>query len=141
MDAGEMQIAVKSPGDAEYAVLDARLVAFNRTQVAWSAEAFTVVLADPGGALRGGARCLLRMGAAELRGLWLDADLRGEGLGVKLVATLEREARDRGARAVLLDTYDFQARGFYEKLGYRCFGTFDYPGGMTRYYMTKALSP
>ena len=37
-------------------------------------------------------------------------------------------------------TFEFQARGFYERLGYRCFGELnDYPTGFARYFMKKAL--
>jgi hypothetical protein len=53
----------------------------------------------------------------------------------------EREALARGCKHAWLDTYEFQARGFYEKLGYRCFGELDdYPTGFSRYFMQKALN-
>ena len=39
-----------------------------------------------------------------------------------------------------MDTFSFQARPFYEKLGYRVFGQLpDYPRGQTRYFLAKAL--
>jgi hypothetical protein len=39
-----------------------------------------------------------------------------------------------------LDTFDFQARGFYERNGYELFGTLDdCPPGHKRYYLKKAL--
>jgi hypothetical protein len=34
----------------------------------------------------------------------------------------EQEAKARGCRGAWLDTYSFQARGFYERLGYAVFG-------------------
>jgi hypothetical protein len=50
------------------------------------------------------------------------------------------EAANGGARSVHLDTYDFQALGFYKKLGYGVFGELDdYPPGHTRYFLTKPL--
>ena len=52
---------------------------------------------------------------------------------------LEAEARSRGATAVLLDTYSFQARTFYEHLGYTSFGTFEYPNGISRTYLQKQI--
>lgn len=51
--------------------------------------------------------------------------LRGAGLGRELMGRIEAHARDWGMRGVWLDTYGFQARGFYEKLGYTCFATLD----------------
>jgi hypothetical protein len=52
----------------------------------------------------------------------------------------ESEAIVRGCHHAWLDTFEFQARGFYERLGYRCFGELnDYPTGFARYFMKKAL--
>ncbi len=79
------------------------------------------------------------MGTVEVRGVWLDPDLRKAGLGRQLIARLEAEARARGASSALPDTYEFQARGFYEGCGYAVFATFDYPSGLRRFYLTKAL--
>jgi hypothetical protein len=46
----------------------------------------------------------------------------------------------RGCQYVWLDTYSFQARPFYEKLGYRVFGQLpDHPPGHTRFFMFKTL--
>ena len=68
--------------------------------------------------------------------------LRGRGLGTDLMGRAEREAVARGCHSAWLDTFDFQARGFYERLGYACFGELaDYPAGSTRYFMKKALKP
>jgi len=71
---------------------------------------------------------------------WIDEKYRGQGLGQRLIGAAEDEARRRGAKNVYLDTFSFQAPGFYEKLGYREFGRLnDYPAGYFRAWMTKAL--
>ncbi len=68
--------------------------------------------------------------------------LRGQGIGRQLMAMAEHEARQRGCHGAWLDTFDFQARPFYERLGFVCFGELaDYPKGHTRYFMQKALAP
>ena len=52
----------------------------------------------------------------------------------------ETEALARQCHHAWLDTFAFQARGFYERLGYQCFGTLDdYPVGSSRYFMSKPL--
>jgi hypothetical protein len=39
---------------------------------------------------------------------------------------------------VWLDSFSFQAPGFYKKLGYSVFGTLpDFPKGETRYFFSK----
>ena len=70
--------------------------------------------------------------------LYLPEELRGAGLGRKLMAQAEQEAIQRRCRGVWLDTFSFQARGFYEQIGYTVFGTFEnYPPGHSRFFLRK----
>jgi GNAT superfamily N-acetyltransferase len=65
---------------------------------------------------------------------------RGHGLGQRILGEAEEIARSRGCTGVWLDTFEFQARGFYEKLGYTVFGTIeDYPKGYSRFFLKKRL--
>ncbi len=70
--------------------------------------------------------------------LYLPEDLRGAGLGRRLMAQAEEEAIQRRCRGIWLDTFSFQARGFYERIGYTVFGTLeDYPLGHSRFFLKK----
>src|SRR5215471_13287721 len=60
-----------------------------------------------------------------IRHLWVRDDLRRRGVGRGLMALAEARAVERGCHSAWLDTFSFQARGFYEKLGYEGFGTLD----------------
>lgn len=72
--------------------------------------------------------------------LWVKEELRGCGYGQRLLARAEQEARQRGARAAYLDTFSFQAPGFYEQNGYQLFGELtDFPPGYQRFFFTKRL--
>jgi GNAT superfamily N-acetyltransferase len=72
--------------------------------------------------------------------LFVPKNLRGAGLGKDILERAEHEALQRGCRGSWLDTFDWQARGFYEKLGYTLFGTLEnYPPGHTRFFLTKLL--
>jgi GNAT superfamily N-acetyltransferase len=65
---------------------------------------------------------------------------RGTGLGRELMARVEAFARERGLIGIFLDTFEFQARGFYEKLGFTVFGTIeDHPRGQSRFFLQKRL--
>lgn len=67
---------------------------------------------------------------------------RGRGVGTQLMAMAEAEALARGCHSAWLDTFEFQARGFYERLGYSCFGELaNYPPGHARFFMQKFLTP
>ena len=66
--------------------------------------------------------------------------LRGQGIGGKLMSLAEAEASTRGCSAVWLDTFEFQARSFYEHCGYTCFGQLEnYPKGFVRFFMQRQL--
>jgi GNAT superfamily N-acetyltransferase len=72
--------------------------------------------------------------------LFLPESLRRNGIGRQLMKDAEREAIRRGCRGAWLDTYSFQARGFYERLGYKMFGTIDdYPPGHSRIFLKKSF--
>lgn len=70
----------------------------------------------------------------------LPQDLRRQGLGTELLRRAEEEARARGCVGAYLDTFSFQARGFYEKHGYSVFGAIpDHPPGHQRFFLSKRL--
>jgi ribosomal protein S18 acetylase RimI-like enzyme len=73
--------------------------------------------------------------------LWVDDRHRGAGLGTRLLAQAERTAVvDRGCTACRLETWDFQAPGFYRKQGYEVVCVIpDYPPGITEYTLVKRL--
>lgn len=72
--------------------------------------------------------------------LWVQKDRRGDGLGTRLLREVEQEAAARGTKLIHLDTFDFQAKEFYEKQGYEVFGQLgNCTDGHVRYYMKKEL--
>lgn len=50
--------------------------------------------------------------------LWIDESKRQSGTGSLLMARIEQEAKKLGVTDLYLDTYTFQAPGFYAKLGF-----------------------
>jgi GNAT superfamily N-acetyltransferase len=73
--------------------------------------------------------------------LWVEETLRARGHGTASMAAAEAQAIGPGCQHALLDTFDFQAREFYEGLGYETFGNVqDVPRGHTRFFMRKALT-
>src|SRR3712207_1210173 len=99
-----------------------------------------VVARDRSGALIGGLLGETNLGWLFVAVLWVAESHRARGIGTALLAAAEKEARRRKCIGVYLDTFDFQARPFYERLGYRLFGTLpDSPPGGARYYLYKRL--
>lgn len=72
--------------------------------------------------------------------LFVEESYRKSGIGSKIINAVEEQARKQGATLAHLTTYDFQAKGFYEKHGYETFGILDgYPDGHKRFFMRKFL--
>ena len=65
--------------------------------------------------------------------------LRGEGFGTRRMAEAERVARERDCAGIFLDTYDFQAKPFYLKLGFEQFGELEGDAQTPRRFFLKKL--
>lgn len=92
--------------------------------------------AAPAGALVG----LCAHGWLYLHMFFLPEDLRGQGIGGRMVQQLEDAARAHGCIGAWVDSYSFQAPGFYEGQGYTRFGTIpDFPPGHARIFLMKRL--
>ena len=77
---------------------------------------------------------------------WLFVELlalgpaRGAGLGRRVMTMAEAEARRLGCTGIWLDTFTFQAPGFYQKLGFVEAGRIkDNPAGHDRIFLVKRL--
>lgn len=101
-------------------------------------EALNVIVRRDDGSIAGGLIGETRWGWLFIDTLWLADDTRGHHIGTQVMQLAEEEARRRLCVGAYLDTLDFQARGFYEKLGFELFGTQpDYPPGHQRFYLLK----
>ena len=57
-----------------------------------------------------------------------------------MLAEVESAAKEKGCYLIYLDTFDFQAKEFYEKQGYEVFGVLeDCPKEHCRYYLKKTI--
>jgi GNAT superfamily N-acetyltransferase len=131
-----MTIGLESPPDRKTLdVIAEGLQAYNSTFGLGGFDEFTVPLVAENGDIKGG----VALGALFIPLFWIEEPYRRKGYGRALMAAAEAEGRRRGCELVWLDTYEFQARPFYEKLGFRVFGTLDYPAGVQRFFMQKAL--
>lgn len=118
----------------------AGLIAFNRQASGQPApEPLTILLRDPADAeVRGGLLGKITHGWLNVSQLWVAETMRGQGLGAELLQDAEEAAMTARCVGAHLDTYDFQAAGFYERLGYEVFGVIeDHPPGHRRVYLQK----
>jgi ribosomal protein S18 acetylase RimI-like enzyme len=100
----------------------------------------TAFVRDDDGRMIAGLSGFTWGGYAKVEFLWIAEPHRRAGLGRRLLTAAEDEARARGCDLVVLDTHDFQAPGFYRKLGYEACGrTEGTPRGSGQTLFTKSL--
>lgn len=93
------------------------------------------------GELCGGLVGRIAWGWLHIEILWLASELRGQGVGSRLMNEVEELALQRGCGGIYLDTFSFQAPDFYTRIGYRVFGKIeDFPKGNCRYFLEKKLA-
>ena len=79
-------------------------------------------------------------GSCYIRTVWVHQDMRGQGAGTKLLRAAEQEAINRGCQQIVLESFSFQAPGFYQHHGYEIFTVLeDHPRGHQHYYFRKRL--
>jgi ribosomal protein S18 acetylase RimI-like enzyme len=130
-----------SPSKAEHEAVLNPLLAHNLKSVGPSGKTdITFQLKDEHGQLLAGANGYTHWNYFYLAHLWVDEQQRGLGLGEQLMRKVEAQATARKCTHLWLDTFSFQAAGFYEKLGYARFGQLeDFPIGHTRVFFCKKL--
>lgn len=131
-----------APDAKEVEVLPDGLEAFN--QAAWPGhqpwQDLAVMLRQDGKVV-GGLAGASYAGWLFVKYLWISAAFRRLRLGSELMRLAEERAAARGCHGIWLDTFSFQAPGFYEKLGFERFGELDHPPAGKRYFYRKSLLP
>lgn len=140
-----MKYSIAVPTTKEEEKIDDALMEYNLQHVPPTQDEPFIKLCrcakDERGKLLGGVlACSVLWNVLYVETVWVREDCRGMHIAFALLKEVEAEARRNGCYLAQLDTFDFQAKGFYEKCGYRVFGTLkDVPRGHERYYMCKDL--
>ena len=101
-----------------------------RLSLAWRAE---------DGALAGHIRLRQTGATAEIEALRVTPAHRGQGIGSRLLAAAETEARARGLARLAVAPGSWQAPGFFARAGYVTVAERDLGGGARRLWMERAL--
>ncbi len=133
--------ASEYPESADVEKIRASLVAYNNAYLeSTSRIPVAVFVRDDVGRLQGGATGMLAWEWLQVELLWVDESLRGDGIGARLLAQLERLALSRGIYRFRVETTSFQALEFYKQNGYELFSELqDCPPGHTDYGLRKII--
>ncbi|WP_267551746.1 GNAT family N-acetyltransferase [Rhizobium rhizogenes] len=139
--AGASIAVLDNPSDADRRAILTPLDAFNKTKAGdENYEPIAIVLRDEAEKIVGGLWAQLYFDWVFIELLFIPENLRGENLGARLLSQLEEIAKAKNCVGVWLDTFSFQAPGFYERQGYERFATMDnYPKGMARFFFRKVF--
>jgi GNAT superfamily N-acetyltransferase len=141
-----LQLSIKRAEDTRTAgqQVSTLLGQFNEQAVGPPAGvSYVLVITAPGSdEILGGLRAVSYWGSFYITDVVVPEAARGQDLGSELMREAEREARARGCAHMWLDTFAFQARPFYERLGFEIFGQLDGPAPyFPRYFLQKPLEP
>jgi GNAT superfamily N-acetyltransferase len=128
----------------DLAVITEGLSAYDFSQIGYrDFRRLAVSVRDPRtGKVVGGLYGRSSLGLVYVDWLFLPEDWRRAGIGGRVLAMAEEEARRRGCTRITLTTLNVQAPVFYQKQGYDIAATIDCdPPGLTHYYMMKRLVP
>ncbi len=134
-------LVIEKSDQPEWEIIGGGIAEFNESQAGDDhGKNLCFVVKDEEGEVVGGVIGATYWNWLYINLMWLREDLRGQDYGGELLLKAEEEGRQRGAEFSYLDTFSFQAPGFYKKLGYEVFGTLDeFPAGHQRFFMKKQL--
>ncbi|KTD09357.1 GNAT family N-acetyltransferase [Legionella jamestowniensis] len=116
------------------------IINFNAPFTGTKPDRYSVYVKDNVSNIIGGAIVYAHKSSIYVDVLWVNEEYRGLGIGAELLRSVEAEAIKRGISTSTLDTFSFQAEGFYLKQGYQHLGTIkNYLEGHDRIYLRKQL--
>lgn len=128
------------PSQADNFVVREGLIAFNEKIIGERDKAVSIFLKDEQAKVFGGMQAFLDTESIYIEALWVEATLQKQGYGTKLIQAAEKEAIKNGCKFSTVDTWDFQAEGFYLKNGYERLGEIkNYWHGHSKIFLRKNL--
>lgn len=128
----------------EIELIDNKLGDYNKTKVQYTSKMDFLPLnshiKDEQGSIIAGINALSCWQMLHISELYVDDNYRGKEIGTTLLNKVEFEAKAIGATTSHTDTFDWQAKDFYLRLGYVVFGVIDdCPEGHKRFFLKKRL--
>lgn len=129
-----------APSEADNALVREGIIAYNEKIIGERDKEFSIFLKNDVGKIVGGMQNFLDSESIYIDILWVEENIQKHGYGTKLLNAAEEEAIKNGCTFSLVDTWDFQAEGFYLKNGYERIGELkNYWSGHSKIFLRKIL--
>ena len=141
--AGAVRIEARhdlSPGEIDF--VEDGLYEHNKVAVGQDdGRGLGFVIRDDSGRMVGVAAGYTWAGVSGLKQMWVAKNHRGLGYGRALLDAFVDEARKRGVRRIWVASYDFQAPGMYERIGFKRMAQFEgWPEGHVNFILCRDLA-
>lgn len=135
---------IQSKDQSDWNKVQQSLIDFNSefmsTELTNKYEEICLVVKDEQDKICGGLNAVICWNFMEISMIFIDEEIRNYGYGRKLMEQVEQIALNEKCDFIKLDTLEFQAKEFYEKLGYKVFGEIENVAKKYKhYYMIKDL--
>ena len=137
----EPEIVVGEPAGSDRGELVDALLAYNREATnGLDDQELSAFVRDDAGNLVAGIYGWIFGGTGEVALIWVRADVRGHGIGSRLLVAFEEKAAEMGCCQMVIRTHSFQGPGFYRRHGYEEVAAVDdYPAGHSWQVFRKPL--
>lgn len=136
-----VEFVISNPTAEEIEYLEDRLYEYNAAVTGITdGQLVSVFVRDDAGTIVAGIAGWTWGRTCEIRQLWVEESRRKQGLGGRLLAAIEAEARRRQCKQIVLTSYTFQAPSFYVKHGFAVLYVIEnHPYGHQQVLLRKVL--
>ena len=135
-------IEIRTGADPEIeAFLAERIYEYNASATGYhDGERFTAVRRSESGDVEAGTCGYTWGGCCYISYLWVSEASRGKGFGSDLLRAVERHAREKPCRLILVSSHSFQAPAFYARKGFEQVARIDdHPVGHANIFYARRL--
>ena len=137
----EKNISFVELDDEQLEAIEDKLSEFDEKYISYKMEgSIKIGIEEDGKIVAGLDACITAFKILYVSTVFVDEDRRRQGYGRRLMAEMERRAKEMGVNTIRLDTFSWQGKEFYEALGYEIVGSYENSDdGYAEYFFLKRI--
>lgn len=136
-----MDVYIVNLDDKQLEEVETCLEEYDRKHITYKLDGIIQLGACVDGKIVGGlGACMTAYRILYVSTVFIDEAYRNKGIGSLLVTEMERRAKELGANMIRVDTFDWQGKDFYTKLGYEQIGYYtNEEDNFSEYFFLKRI--